>query len=989
MTEAHEERRLVTCVFIDIVGSTDLTVRLGPERLKGALNAAFAEVNARIVAEGGIVEKYIGDAVYALFGAPITHADDPLRALRAAHACRLWAAAPDAPFGLRIGIETGEAIVDLSAVESTHQRMSVGAVVNAAARLEQAAEPGQVLVGPACRAAASGARFRSLGEMSFKGLPPMEVWELEAPGDAPAGVDLPFVGRSSELEILELAHGRSRQRSVLALVSGPPGQGKTRVVRELLERIGRPFRVARFRPAGEVGAGAAWRELLGGKDADRASVVAELGVVADPADRERILRGVLHSAGIASDDALRRLPDEERTDETVNAWRRYLTVTSPAGAPIVWLEDLHWADDASVRIVDRLTRSSGGLFLVATARPEFAQAAGLRPSGDRFFVDLDPLDEGDARALAAHAGAADDVTVGRAQGNPLFIVELARTADHRADLPLTLQGALGARLDELDPSDRQLLSSAAVVGETFDIADAAFLSGREAGEIAPALARLADLLYLRRVDQAYRFHHALLRDVSYGRLLVADRMRIHARLARERGSDMEPERLAHHFWSALHPPDDEWVWTDGAERAALRSAALDAQLAAAEVHLGRYEHAEARDLLEHATSLADTDAARARIDRGRGRLAGLEANSAEAWGLLSRALAFHRRAGDVPLDLYPELLRSSLRLTPSSPERPSVEEIRALFAEGETLAEAGGDLAVLARLQLLRGVIERDVPLARAGIRAAESVLPVADQAAMLAQLAHLQFAVADFAGMTATAARLAELSDLVADPEVAYGPGRRVAVWRGDLGQAQRLTDEIVRRTRTAGPHIRSHSLGLRAWQAEAAGDWPTVRQLVHEFLALALANDGTAFCVNGGTAVLAAGAVAAAREGSFDEARVLLGRARTYIHDPRELHALSIPHAILGDRAGVIPPGAEDRWGWEDYGIACVVLGDPDRAATVLPRLDRWADQGSWLSGATAAAIRDEIEGRGAAGPGHARLRERGYRGPSDILGMRSPGR
>jgi len=183
MTEAREERRLVTCVFIDIVGSTDLTVRLGPERLKGALNAAFAEVSARIVAEGGIVEKYIGDAVYALFGAPIAHADDPLRALRAAHACRLWAATPDSPFGLRIGIETGEAVVDLSAVESTHQRMSVGQVVNAAARLEQAAEPGQVLVGPTCRRAAEGARFRPLGEMSFKGLPPMTVWELEARRD--------------------------------------------------------------------------------------------------------------------------------------------------------------------------------------------------------------------------------------------------------------------------------------------------------------------------------------------------------------------------------------------------------------------------------------------------------------------------------------------------------------------------------------------------------------------------------------------------------------------------------------------------------------------------------------------------------------------------------------------------------------------------------------------------------------------------------------
>jgi len=989
MAEAREERRLVTCVFIDIVGSTDLTVRLGPERLKGALNAAFAEVSARITAEGGIVEKYIGDAVYALFGAPVAHADDPLRALRAAHACRLWAAAPDAPFGLRIGIETGEAVVDLSAVESTHQRMSVGPVVNAAARLEQAADPGQVLVGPTCRAAASGAQFRPLGEMSFKGLPPMEVWELETPGDDPASIDLPFVGRSSELEILQLAYGRSRQRAVLALVSGPPGQGKTRAVREFLERLGRPFLLARFRPLGEIGAGAAWRELLGGKEVDRDAVAAALGGIPDPVERDRILRGVLHSAGIAPDDTLRRLPDEERTDEIVNAWRRYFAARTSDGPPVVWLEDLHWADEASVRIVDRLTLSSGPLFLVATARPEFAQAAGLRPSGDRFFVDLDPLDQADAAALAVHAGAADARTVERAQGNPLFIVELARTAEHGADLPLTLQGALGARLDELDPADRQLLSSAAVVGETFDAADAAFLSGRASSEVGPALARLADLLYLRRVDHAYQFHHALLRDVSYGRLLVADRMRIHARLARERGGEMEPDRQAYHFWEALRPPDDEWVWTDPAERATLRSEALAGQLAAADVHLARYGHAQARAVLDRATALADTASAQARIDRACGRLAMLEANADEAWTLLSRALAFHRSTADVPLDLYPELLQSTLRLSASSRERPSEDQIQTLFEEGETLARVRDDEAALVRLQMLRGLIENDVARASAAVEAAKAVLTPADRASMLAQLAHLQFAVADFAGMTATGAQLAELSDAIADPEIAFGPRRRVAIWRGDLPEAHRLTDAITRRTRTAGPHVWSHTLGLQAWQADAEGDWPTLRRLVGEFLALEQANEGTAFCASGGTAVLAAGSVAEAMEGRFDEARVLLRRAATFLNDPAMRHMLSIPSAVLGDRSGVIPPAPDARWGWEDYATACVIAGDGERAAAVLPQLDRWAEQGSWLSGATADAIRDELEGRGANGPGHARLRERGYHGPSEVLGRRSPGR
>ena len=276
----------------------------------------------------------------------------------------------------------------------------------------------------------------------------MAVWELESPGEAPPSVDLPFVGRRSELEILDLAYRRSSQRAVLALVSGPPGQGKTRAVREFLERIGRPFLLGRFRPLGEIEAGAAWRELLGGPAVDREAVAAQLGSIEDPSERDRIIRGVRHGAGITADDDLLALGNEERTDEIVHAWRRYFAARSPDAPPLIWLEDLHWADQASVRTIERLTLSSGPLFLVATARPEFAQAAGLRPSGDRFFVELDPLDHDDAVALAGHAGAADLTTIERAQGNPLFIVELARTAEHGVELPLTLQGALGARLTQ-------------------------------------------------------------------------------------------------------------------------------------------------------------------------------------------------------------------------------------------------------------------------------------------------------------------------------------------------------------------------------------------------------------------------------------------------------------------------------------------------------------------------------------------------------------
>ena len=153
--DTRREIRLVTCLFIDVVGSTDATVRLGPERMQRHLGEAFKEMSAIITAHGGVVEKYVGDAIFALFGAPISHADDTERALRAADACVRWSPAsssPAASLAVRAGVETGELLVDLGAVEA-RQRMVVGESVNLAARLQQVAEPSQIVVGPTCHEA--------------------------------------------------------------------------------------------------------------------------------------------------------------------------------------------------------------------------------------------------------------------------------------------------------------------------------------------------------------------------------------------------------------------------------------------------------------------------------------------------------------------------------------------------------------------------------------------------------------------------------------------------------------------------------------------------------------------------------------------------------------------------------------------------------------------------------------------------------------------
>ena len=202
------------------------------------------------------------------------------------------------------------------------------------------------------------------------------------------------------------------------------------------------------------------------------------------------------------------------------------------------------------------------LLVVATARPELAAQGGLRPGGDRFFLTLDALDDGTARALARHAGSADATGIERAEGNPLYVIELARARSLgiARDVAAHAAGVIGARLEELPAPDQELLQFAAVVGETFAARDVALLSGRAPGEVAGALERLAERRYLHPPPGGYRFHHALVRDVAYGRLTTADRMRLHARYARDGVGRKRSRLLAHHLWEAVGPADAEWVW---------------------------------------------------------------------------------------------------------------------------------------------------------------------------------------------------------------------------------------------------------------------------------------------------------------------------------------------------------------------------------------------------------------------------------------------
>ncbi|MDP9276175.1 MAG: AAA family ATPase, partial [Chloroflexota bacterium] len=534
--EHRSERRLVTCVFIDIVGSTNLGQRLGPERMQRLLTESFREISAIATAAGGTIEKYIGDEVFVLFGAPAAHSDDVMRALRVAEASVHWASTSKSPISVRVGIETGEALVDLEAV-GERQRMAVGACVNTAARLMTQADPNTVVVGPTTFAAASdAAEFEELGPLELKGLGPVPAWRLKAFTETREG-QLPMVGRDSELAQLRKLFDRAASGDPsLAVLTGPPGIGKTRIVEEFASSVAAEATVleARCRPGTEVGT-SPLRQLL--SNVDPASV--------PPA--------VAYSAGLRPDARLLALNGLDRRTTIQNAWRELVAELARERPVVMCIEDLHWGESELVRLIDALTLGSSLRFMVlATARPEFPGMPLLRPGDSRLFIELQPLDAKSANTLAQAAGARD-IDIGRAEGHPLFIVELARARGSTESLPVTLQAAISARLDELPTADRELLQSSAVIGETFDARGAALLAGRDPAEVAGTLGRLAHLRYVHAIDGHFRFQHALVHDIAYGRLPIGTRLRLHAQYAREGLRSDDVERLAHHWWQALGP----------------------------------------------------------------------------------------------------------------------------------------------------------------------------------------------------------------------------------------------------------------------------------------------------------------------------------------------------------------------------------------------------------------------------------------------------
>jgi class 3 adenylate cyclase/tetratricopeptide (TPR) repeat protein len=579
----RRERKVVTVLFVDLAGFTSRAEVMDPEDVAAMLDPYHERVKSELERRGGTVEKFIGDAVMAVFGAPVAHEDDAERAVRAALAIRDWA--EQEGVDLRVGVNTGEALVNLDSRPDQGQTMATGDVVNTAARLQSAALVGRILVGEqTVRATQHVIVYTEAEAIAVKGkAEPVSVWTADSARSRVSverahGASL--VGRRRELELLVGALDLAREERSPQLVTlvGVPGIGKSRLVFELYGRIEQEkeltfWRHGRCLPYGDGVTFWALGEM----------VKAHAGILEGEPEEEaaRKLRDAVDDPWIESH--LRPLvglaADVEgggdRREEAFTAWRRFFENLADERPLVLVFEDLHWADDNLLDFVDHFVEwaSNVPLLVVCTARPELLSRrpgwGGGKPNA--LTISLAPLSSDDTARLLAELlnrsvlpAETQSALLDRAGGNPLYAEEYARILRERGkveQLPETVQGMIAARLDLLEEDEKALVQDAAVVGKTFWVGALERLSS-DASALEHRLHALERKEFVRRErtgsiagEVEYTFRHLLVRDVAYGQIPRAERVERHRRAAEWIGGlgrpDDHSEMLAYHYLQAL------------------------------------------------------------------------------------------------------------------------------------------------------------------------------------------------------------------------------------------------------------------------------------------------------------------------------------------------------------------------------------------------------------------------------------------------------
>jgi class 3 adenylate cyclase/tetratricopeptide (TPR) repeat protein len=594
-----EERKVVSVLFVDLVGFTDRSDRADPEDVRATLRPYHERVKADIERFGGTVEKFIGDAVMAVFGAPIAHEDDAERALRSA--LRVLETIEELrreglDVAVRAAVTTGEAVVALGARPERGEGIVAGDVVNTAARLQSAAPAGTVIADETTmRSAEAAIAFEALEDVAAKGkAAPIRVWRVVQArsriGEPETPTRTPFVGRQHERAVLFETFLRVERESAPQLVTvvGEAGVGKSRLVAELRSTLDdRPelvtWRHGRCLPYGEGITFWALGEvvkaeagILESDDQDEAAGKLEQSVsvlVDDSSEREWFTSRLAPLAGVGGDaGAVGR-------DEAFTAWRRFLEALAARRPLVMVVEDLHWADEALLDFLEHLLDWAAPvpLLVLSTTRPELFDRRPGWSGGKRnaTTISLSPLSADETARLlqgllerALLPAETQASILERAGGNPLYTEQFARMLTERGDtenlpLPETVQALIAARLDTLSPELKALLHDASVVGKTFWTGAVAAIGERGRDEVLGGIRELVRREFVRparvssvKGEEEFSIWHALVRDVAYQQIPRAPRARKHVaaaawieEFAQERIAD-HAEILVHHYEQA-------------------------------------------------------------------------------------------------------------------------------------------------------------------------------------------------------------------------------------------------------------------------------------------------------------------------------------------------------------------------------------------------------------------------------------------------------
>lgn len=574
------ERRIVSVLFCDLVGFTDFSDGADPEDVDALLGVYFARARAAIEGHGGVVEKFIGDAVVGVFGHPLAHDDDPERAVRAGLAIVEAVAAGQDSGGpwlpVRVGVNTGEALLRRGVDPASGEGFMAGDMVNTAARIQHEAEPMSVLVGPGTHAATDRVfDYMTRGTVELRGkAEPVQVFQPLAAlarigSELTRTHDAPFVGRTGELAQLTGACQQvvTSSEPVLVRLVGEPGIGKSRLVNEFLIRAdqrlpGMVWRTGRCLPYGDQAGvwalGEIVRSHLGVSDTDPVDVVAQRldDVLVSGPDRAWLRERLLPLLGVTAS-----LPGSAA--EQLAAWSRFLRDQFAWSPTVLVFEDVHWADDTLLRFVHQLVNDAIGqpLMVVVTTRPEHRLDAVLQvpdedrdpevplPASAQLVLNVSPLDEKASHvllaALLAQPSVSDELAetiMSHSEGNPLFLGELVRLLrdrdlvtvdqhgawqlvdDAKIPVPDSLHGVIAARIDLLPESTRALLGTASVLGRTFWPGAVEAMQPEVRPTLVTDLALAADRDLISTVPSTmtgqteYAFFHALTRDVIYATL---------------------------------------------------------------------------------------------------------------------------------------------------------------------------------------------------------------------------------------------------------------------------------------------------------------------------------------------------------------------------------------------------------------------------------------------------------------------------------------